>query len=74
MVRGGILPAFAVPWWVLLLCAATMGIGTAVGGCRIIKTMGLGLTKLEPVHGFAAETAAGPTVLRERLFPQRTKR
>ncbi len=51
-----------------------MGIGTAVGGCRIIKTMGLGLTRLEPVHGFAAETAAGPTVLRERVFPQRTKR
>ena len=63
LVLGGVLPAFAVPWWVILLCAATMGIGTAVGGWRIIKTMGLRLTKLEPVHGFAAETAAGLTIM-----------
>ena len=35
-----------------------MGVGTACGGWRIIKTMGLRLTKLEPVHGFAAETSA----------------
>jgi PiT family inorganic phosphate transporter len=62
LVLGGILPQFAVPWWVILLCAATMGVGTAVGGWRIIKTMGLRLTKLEPVHGFAAETAAGLTI------------
>jgi PiT family inorganic phosphate transporter len=40
-----------------------MGIGTAVGGWRIIKTMGLRLTKLDPVHGFAAETAAGLTIM-----------
>jgi PiT family inorganic phosphate transporter len=63
LVLGGILPHFAVPWWVILLCAATMGVGTAVGGWRIIKTMGLRLTKLEPVHGFAAETAAGLTIM-----------
>ena len=63
LVLGGILPEFAVPWWVILLCAATMGVGTAVGGWRIIKTMGLRLTKLEPVHGFAAETAAGLTIM-----------
>ena len=62
LVLGGILPEFAVPGWVILLCAATMGVGTAVGGWRIIRTMGLRLTKLEPVHGFAAETAAGLTI------------
>ena len=39
-----------------------MGLGTGVGGWRIIKTLGLRLTKLEPVHGFAAETAAGLTI------------
>jgi PiT family inorganic phosphate transporter len=39
-----------------------MGIGTAIGGWRIVKTMGLKLTKLEPVHGFAAETAAALTI------------
>jgi PiT family inorganic phosphate transporter len=63
LVLGGVLPEFVVPFWVILLCAGTMGIGTAVGGWRIIRTMGLRLTKLEPVHGFAAETGAGLTIL-----------
>jgi len=62
LVLGGILPAFQVPAWVILLCALTMGFGTAVGGWRIIRTIGLRLTKLEPLHGFAAETAAGLTI------------
>ena len=63
LVLGGILPEFDVPAWVILLCAGTMGVGTALGGWRIIRTMGLRLTKLEPVHGFAAETAAGLTIM-----------
>jgi PiT family inorganic phosphate transporter len=62
LLLGGILPSFQVPMWVILLCAATMGVGTAVGGWRIVKTMGLRLTKLEPVHGFAAETGAALTI------------
>jgi PiT family inorganic phosphate transporter len=62
LLLGGILPEFQVPLWVILLCAITMGVGTAVGGWRIVKTMGLRLTKLEPVHGFAAETAAAFTI------------
>jgi PiT family inorganic phosphate transporter len=62
LLLGGLLPSFQVPLWVILLCAVTMGLGTAVGGWRIVKTMGLRLTKLEPVHGFAAETAAALTI------------
>jgi PiT family inorganic phosphate transporter len=62
LVLGGLLPQFEVPLWVILLCAGTMGIGTAVGGWRIVKTMGLRLTKLDPVHGFAAETAAATAI------------
>lgn len=58
LVLGGVLPEFHVPLWVILLCAVTMGIGTALGGWKIIRTMGMRLTKLEPVHGFAAETSA----------------
>ena len=58
LVLGGVLPEFHVPLWVILLCAITMGIGTALGGWKIIQTMGIRLTKLEPVHGFAAETSA----------------
>lgn len=58
LVLGGILPEFQVPLWVILLCATTMGIGTVLGGWKIIRTMGIRLTKLEPIHGFAAETSA----------------
>ena len=48
--------------WIKVLCAVTMAIGTAAGGWRIIKTLGHKLVRLQPVHGFAAETA-GATVL-----------
>ena len=48
--------------WIKVLCALTMAGGTAAGGWRIIKTLGHKMVKLQPVHGFAAETA-GATVL-----------
>ena len=52
-------PTFgAVPLWVKILCALTMAAGTAAGGWRIIRTMGHKMVKLQPVHGFAAETSA----------------
>ena len=60
---GGILPSFFVPWWVVILCGAVMAIGTATGGWRIIKTMGFGITRLDPVQGFAAETSASIAIL-----------
>ncbi|MBI5382118.1 MAG: inorganic phosphate transporter [Opitutae bacterium] len=47
-----------VPHWVMLTCAITMAAGTAAGGWRIIRTMGHKMVKLQPVHGFAAETTA----------------
>jgi PiT family inorganic phosphate transporter len=51
-----------IPNWVVVVCALTMAAGTAAGGWRIIKTMGHKMVKLQPVHGFAAETTAA-TVL-----------
>src|ERR1700720_4842324 len=52
-------PAFAaIPAWVKILCAITMAAGTAAGGWRIIRTLGHKMGKLQPVHGFAAETSA----------------
>lgn len=51
-------PAFALPTWVIILCALTMAAGTAAGGWRIIRTLGHRVVKLQPVHGFAAETTA----------------
>jgi inorganic phosphate transporter, PiT family len=59
LVLGGVFSEFHIPFWVILLCASVMGLGTAVGGWRIIRTMGMRLTKLTTVHGFAAETSAG---------------
>jgi PiT family inorganic phosphate transporter len=50
------------PYWVIVLCAITMAAGTAAGGWRIIRTMGHKMVKLQPVHGFAAETAAAITI------------
>jgi PiT family inorganic phosphate transporter len=47
----------SVPQWVMFACAAAMAFGTAAGGWRIIHTMGEKIIKLEPVHGFAANTA-----------------
>ena len=49
----------SVPLWVKLACALAMAAGTAMGGWKIVKTMGHKIFKLEPVHGFAAETSAG---------------
>src|SRR5436309_12067184 len=51
-------PVFALPVWVTILCAGTMAVGTAAGGWRIIRTLGHRMVKLQPVHGFAAETSA----------------
>lgn len=49
---------FPIDTWVIVSAALVMGFGTMVGGWRVIRTIGLRLTKLEPVHGFAAETGA----------------
>jgi len=52
-----------VPFWVILSAHAAIALGTLAGGWRIIKTMGHRITKLRPVHGFAAETAGAVTIL-----------
>ncbi|RYG24908.1 inorganic phosphate transporter [bacterium] len=57
-----------VPLWVKLSCAIVMALGTSVGGWRIIKTMGHKIIRLEPVNGFAAETAGAATILTASHF------
>jgi inorganic phosphate transporter, PiT family len=52
----------AIPTWVIISAGLVMGTGTMVGGWRVIRTIGLRLTKLEPVHGFAAETGAAVVI------------
>src|ERR1017187_3456503 len=51
-------PKFEIAIWVKLICAVTMACGTAVGGWRIIRTLGHKIVKLQPIHGFAAQTTA----------------
>jgi len=48
----------AIPWWVIVLCALTMGAGTALGGWEIMKTVGMRMVRLKSVQGFAAEFSA----------------
>ncbi len=58
LLSGGFIDNFEVPFWVIVSCATVMGLGTATGGWRVIKTLGCQLSKIQPVHGFAAESAA----------------
>ncbi len=63
LVAAGLLPVFQVPVWIMVLAACAISLGTAAGGWRIIKTMGQRVVKLDPVHGFAAETAAATVIV-----------
>jgi PiT family inorganic phosphate transporter len=56
-------PDFYVPLWVILAAHAAIGLGTLAGGWRIVKTMGMRLTKLRPIGGFCAETAGAVMLL-----------
>jgi PiT family inorganic phosphate transporter len=53
---------FHVPFWVVITCQAAMGLGTLMGGWRIVKTMGSKITRLTPVQGFCAETGGAITL------------
>jgi len=63
LLNAGVIDEFVVPLPVILVAATAISLGTAVGGWRIIKTMGQRVVKLDPVHGFAAETTAATIIL-----------
>src|SRR5687768_12036066 len=65
---GGLIATNDVPWWVIVLAATAISLGTAVGGWRIMHTMGHRVVKLEPVHGFAAETTAATVIITAAHF------
>jgi PiT family inorganic phosphate transporter len=60
--QGQLGSEFHVPFWVVITCQAAMGLGTLVGGWRIVKTMGSKITRLTPVQGFCAETGGAITL------------
>ena len=68
LVTAGVIDEFVVPTWVIVTAAAAISLGTAAGGWRIIKTMGSRVVKLDPVHGFAAETTAATVIFSASQF------
>lgn len=60
---AGYLARFEIPFWVVLICYAAIGLGTLFGGWRIVKTMGQKIAKLRPIGGFCAETAGAIVIL-----------
>jgi len=62
LVTAGYHKGFEIPFWVIIICHAAMGLGTMFGGWRIVKTMGTKITKLQPFGGFCAETAGAATL------------
>lgn len=60
--QGHLGTEFSVPFWVVLSCQAAMALGTLMGGWRIVRTMGLRITKLTPMQGFCAETGGAATL------------
>ena len=62
LVTAGIQTSLEPPLWVIVTAATAISLGTAAGGWRIIKTMGQKVVKLDPVHGFAAETTAATVI------------
>jgi len=62
LIANGITTVDRLPTWVVVSCFLAIGLGTAFGGWRIVKTMGQRITKLKPVGGFAAETAGSITL------------
>ena len=65
---AGTIPTVDVPVWVIVISASALSLGTAVGGWRIMRTMGHRVVELEPVHGFAAETTAATVLIATAHF------
>lgn len=68
LLSAGAISAFTIPLWVKASCALAMALGTAVGGKKIIKTMGFNMARLAPVNGFAAETGAAAIIFTATMF------
>ena len=68
LVTMGLLPAFSVPLWVIFLCAGALAAGTAVGGWRLIRTLGGRIYKIRPIHGFTSQAASGLVILGAALL------
>lgn len=68
LVSGGVIDSFEVPTWVKLACAASMALGTAAGGKKIIKTMGTNIFRMVPMSGFAADLGSALVISLATFF------
>lgn len=68
LVIAGIQSSFEVPFWVIVACASAIGLGTAVGGWQLIKTLGSKFYKIRPVHGFASQATSAIVILTASLL------
>jgi PiT family inorganic phosphate transporter len=68
LVIAGVQSTFEVPFWVILICAAAIGLGTAIGGWQLIKTLGSKFYKIRPVHGFSSQATSAIVILTASLL------
>ena len=68
LVISGVEKSFNVPFWVIVICASAIAIGTSVGGWRLIRTLGSKFYRIRPVHGFAAQAASAIVILTASLI------
>ncbi len=65
---NALIPTFYVPYWVVVLSYTVIALGTLIGGWKVIRTLGMRVTKLTPFGGFSAETSAGLTIITATMF------
>ena len=68
LVISGVQKTFSVPFWVVLVCALTIALGTSVGGWQLIRTLGSKFYKIRPVHGFASQATSAAVILTASLL------
>lgn len=68
LVISGVQETFSVPFWVVLVCALTIALGTSVGGWQLIRTLGSKFYKIRPVHGFASQATSAAVILTASLL------
>jgi len=68
LLAGGLIPSFHVPIWVIALSSGSIALGTALGGWRLIRTLGAKIYRIRPIHGFASQISAASVIIGAALL------